>query len=151
MVRIQGEGEYTVEMDGDQVNETLTGIKVGINGSQAWPTNRYLNIWVANLADDVLGYAQFPDQYASKPNTDGVVINTTSFGTTGIVDAPFDQGRTATHEVGHWLNLFHIWGDELCGDDLVGDTPFQEWSSTGCPNHPRASCESDDMFMNYMD
>ena len=151
VVRIQGEGEYSVEMDGDQVDETLTGIKVGINGSQAWPTNRYLNIWVANLADDVLGYAQFPDQYASKPNTDGVVINTSSFGTIGFVQAPFDQGRTATHEVGHWLNLLHIWGDELCGDDLVGDTPVQEWSSPGCPNHPRASCGSDDMFMKYMD
>src|SRR5690606_6516144 len=57
-------------------------------GSPAWPADRYLNIWVANLAGTVLGYAQFPDQYASKPDTDGVVVNTTSFGTTGILRHP---------------------------------------------------------------
>src|SRR5690606_31423409 len=84
-------------------------------------------------------------------NTDGVVVNTTSFGTIGFVTAPFNQGRTATHEVGHWLNLYHIWGDAVCGNDLVADTPVQEGFSTGCPNVPRASCGSNDMFMNYMD
>lgn len=151
VVRIDGLNEYTVVRSGTQVNETVTGIKLGVDGSPAWPTDRYLNIWVANLTDPVLGYAQFPSQYASRPNTDGVVINTSSFGTIGFVQAPFDQGRTATHEIGHWLNLQHIWGDAVCGNDFVDDTPIQEQFIQGCPNHPIASCNSDDMFMNYMD
>ncbi len=125
-------------------------------GSDAWPATNYLNIWIAGdiqnqFGEGLLGYAQFPDQLSTDPDTDGVVIRTTSFGRTGNIDAPFDEGRTATHEVGHWLNLIHIWGDAVCGDDLVGDTPVQEAPTTNCPTHPQASCGSDDMFMNYMD
>ena len=45
------------------------------------------------------------------------------FGTTGVVQAPYNKGRTATHEVGHWLNLDHIWGDSNCGNDQCNDTP----------------------------
>lgn len=130
VVRKMGLASYTVSQNPEgTINEPVTGIKLGANGSPAWPADRYLNIWVADLAGSVLGYAQFPGQYASKPDTDGVVVNTTSFGTTGNVTSPFDGGRTATHEVGHWLNLIHIFGsDPGCGfDDMVADTPVQEW------------------------
>ena len=124
-------------------------------GSNAWPADRYLNIWVAErvefLGQEILGYAQFPDMMATQPDTDGVVIRTSAFGRTGNVVAPWHKGRTATHEVGHWLNLRHIWGDSICGDDFVADTPTQSTSSSDCPNHPRTSCGSMDMFMNYMD
>lgn len=129
----------------------------GSGGSDAWPADRYLNIWVCNLAGGLLGYAQFPGGPA---NTDGVVITYTAFGDIGTAAPPFNKGRTATHEVGHWLNLRHIWGDDCpgsdqcSGSDLVADTPNQECMNHGCPNFPNISCSNGpngDMFMNYMD
>lgn len=135
----------------DLIEEQNSGIKFAPTGSPAWPADRYLNIWVCNLGEDLLGYAQFPDMMATQPETDGVVIRTTSFGTVGNVSAPFNKGRTATHEVGHWLNLSHIWGDANCGNDFVADTPTQSGPNYNCPSHPHVSCGSNDMFMNYMD
>ena len=129
----------------DRMKSSSTG------GTNAWPTGQYLNIWVCNLSGGVLGYAQFPGGAAS---TDGVVILTTGFGRGGSAAAPFNLGRTATHEVGHWLNLRHIWGDAACGNDLVSDTPTQNTSNTGCPTFPKRTCgntTNGDMFMNYMD
>jgi hypothetical protein len=119
-------------------------------GSDAWPSGQYLNLWVCNLSGGILGYAQFPGGASA---TDGVVINSTAFGTTGTATAPFNKGRTATHEVGHWLNLRHIWGDATCGNDFVTDTPVHNTSNYGCPSHPKTnSCgTSAEMFMNYMD
>jgi hypothetical protein len=130
---------------------TNDGMKFNAQGgSDAWPTGQYLNIWVCNLGGGLLGYAQFPGGAAS---TDGVVINYTAFGTTGTATAPFNKGRTATHEVGHWLNLRHIWGDASCGSDLVSDTPVHGTSNYGCPSHPKSNTcgTSAEMFMNYMD
>ena len=120
-------------------------------GDDAWNSSQYLNLWVCNLGGGLLGYAQFPGGAAA---TDGVVILYTSFGRTGNVSAPYDKGRTATHEVGHWLNLRHIWGDASCGSDLVNDTPTQQTSNYSCPSYPHQTCSnttSGDMFMNYMD
>jgi hypothetical protein len=123
-------------------------------GSDAWPYDKYLNIWVCRLAGGLLGYAQFPGGPAS---TDGIVITYTAFGTNGTVAAPFDKGRTATHEVGHWLNLRHIWGDDdgaCSGSDYVSDTPNQGGPNYGTPSFPTISCgngPNGDMFMNYMD
>jgi len=74
-------------------------------GKDAWPRDSYLNMWVCDLAAGLLGFAQFPGGGAS---TDGVVIDYLYFGNTGTATAPYDLGRTATHEVGHWLNLYHI-------------------------------------------
>jgi hypothetical protein len=130
---------------------TNDGVKYASSGgSNAWPTNQYMNIWVCNMSGGILGYAQFPGGAAA---TDGVVIGYTCFGTSGTAQAPFNKGRTATHEVGHWLNLRHIWGDATCGSDLVSDTPVHNTSNYGCPSHPRSnSCgTSAEMFMNYMD
>lgn len=124
-------------------------------GKNAWDTQKYLNMWVCNMSGGILGYAQFPGSGAA--NTDGVVMLTTGFGSTGNVSAPFNLGRTATHEVGHWLNLRHIWGDGACSaDDFVTDTPIAAASNGGCPSYPSKSCSnnggfSSDMFMNYMD
>ena len=120
-------------------------------GDDAWNSSQYLNLWVCNLGGGLLGYAQFPGGPAA---TDGVVILYSSFGRTGAVSAPYDKGRTATHEVGHWLNLRHIWGDASCGSDLVNDTPTQQTSNYSCPTYPHQTCSnttSGDMFMNYMD
>ncbi|MEZ4851404.1 MAG: M43 family zinc metalloprotease [Bacteroidia bacterium] len=97
------------------------GVKFSaMGGADPWPTTDYLNIWVCNL-----------EWECSRPVsrgpsiTDGVVIGYKYFGTVGNgLVAPFNKGRTTTHEVGHWLNLRHIWGDGPCdGDDFVSDTP----------------------------
>ena len=119
-------------------------------GSSAWNTNRYLNIWVCNISGSVMGWAQFPG--GGNSQTDGIVIDYERFGTIGTVSQPYHKGRTTTHEVGHWLSLFHIWGDNTCGDDYVADTPEQEQANFGCNIHPKPSCtNSGDMFMNFMD
>lgn len=123
-------------------------------GSNAWDRTKYLNIWVCNMSGGILGYAQFPGGPSA---TDGVVVTYTAFGTMGAAQPPFDKGRTATHEVGHWLNLYHIWGDDgtSCnGSDLVSDTPNQGPENYNCPSFPKISCSNGpngDMFMNYMD
>ncbi len=123
-------------------------------GSDAWPRDEYLNIWVCNLQGGLLGYAQFPGQAA---NTDGVAVDYQFFGTINT-QPPFNTGRTTTHEVGHWLGLFHIWGDDggaCSGSDNIADTPNQGNSSSGCPSFPAtdncATTSPGYMFMNYMD
>jgi hypothetical protein len=115
--------------------------------------NTHLNFWVCNIGSGILGYAQFPGGSAA---TDGVVISPQYFGSSDFsssfyLSAPFDKGRTATHEVGHWLNLRHIWGDGTCATDYVDDTPYAQEANYGCPTHPHYTCNSNDMFMNYMD
>jgi len=122
--------------------------KGGINPTNPTTT---LNIWACTLSGGVLGYAQFPGGAAT---TDGVVILNTAFGTTGTAAAPFNKGRTGTHEVGHYFNLRHIWGDATCGSDLVTDTPPHNTANYGCPaaGH-RSTCTGTpvEMTMNYMD
>jgi hypothetical protein len=120
-------------------------------GHDAWNRDRYLNVWVCQLRDSLLGYASFPGEPA---NVDGVVITWTSFGVSGTATPPFNLGRTLTHEVGHWFNLFHIWGDDngtCLGSDQVTDTPKQGDASAGCPSFPKLSCGTKNMFMNFMD
>jgi hypothetical protein len=114
------------------------------------PTTK-LNIWVCTIGGGILGYAQFPGGSSA---TDGVVIDSRYFGTTGTATAPFNKGRTGTHEVGHWMNLRHIWGDTTCGSDLVSDTPTHNTANYGIPAFPHYStCAGTpiEMTMNYMD
>ncbi|HEX8428396.1 M43 family zinc metalloprotease [Hymenobacter sp.] len=126
-------------------NDAVKNSKRG--GDDAWPASQYLNLWVCNLGGGLLGYAQFPGGTAK---TDGVVVLYSSL--PGGSAIPYDKGRTATHEVGHWLNLRHIWGDASCGNDLVNDTPTQQTSNYGCPTYPHVTCNNQgDMSMNYMD
>ena len=118
-------------------------------GSDAITPETHLNMWVCNIGGGILGYAQFPGGSAA---TDGIVVSPQYFGSTGFVSAPFDEGRTTTHEVGHWLNLRHIWGDGRCNrDDFVADTPRSDRPNYGCPSYPTVHCRSNDMTMNYMD
>jgi hypothetical protein len=112
-----------------------------------------LNIWVCPLAAGLLGYAQFPGGPAE---TDGVVVHYRAFGDGGTAQPPFDLGRTLTHEVGHYLNLRHIWGDtpDCSGSDAVADTPNCAGPNFGTPTFPVVTCNNGpngDMFMNYMD
>ena len=138
-------------VDAFSQNESVK--KKSAGGSDAWNTAKYLNIWVCVLGDGLLGYAQFP---GGPPATDGVVILNTAFGSTGIAASPFNLGRTATHEVGHFFNLRHIWGDteDCSGSDLVSDTPRQQLPNYNEPAFPHMSCNNGpngDMFVNYMD
>ncbi|MEU4197354.1 M43 family zinc metalloprotease [Kribbella sp. NPDC026611] len=132
----------------DKVKSTATG------GIDPWDTSRYLNIWVCQLGGGLLGYAQFPGGPA---NTDGVVILHSGFGTNGTAAAPFNLGRTTTHEVGHYLNLFHIWGDDgsgCSGTDECADTPNAAGPNFGVPTFPHVTCSNGpngDLFYDYMD
>lgn len=122
-------------------------------GSDPVNASTMLNLWVCDLSSGLLGYAQFPGGASA---TDGVVIDYQAFGTSASYPmySVFNLGRTATHEVGHWLNLRHIWGDRRCGDDLVGDTPQHDDANGGCPgtNHTsRCTGKPREQWMNYMD
>jgi len=127
-------------------------VKFGARGGDdAWDRDRYLNIWVCNLSGDVLGYSSL---VGGQKATDGVVIKYTALGTKGTALSPYNRGRTATHEVGHWLNLIHVWGDAPCGDDQVGDTPPQQQATYGDPSGIVVSCNNapyGNLYMNYMD
>jgi hypothetical protein len=129
--------------------------KTSAGGSDPVDATTRLNMWVCDLSSGYLGYAQFPGGSAS---TDGVVIDYQAFGlatsATYNMYGAFNLGRTATHEVGHWVNLRHIWGDRRCGDDYVGDTPSHDGSNGGCPSNTlRSACAGRplEQWMNYMD
>jgi Pregnancy-associated plasma protein-A len=110
-----------------------------------------LNLWACTIGGGILGYAQFPGGSSS---TDGVVIDSKYFGLSGAGSAPYNLGRTGTHEVGHWMNLRHIWGDASCGNDLVADTPVAKTANYGVPTYPYVSTclpVHNEMTMNYMD
>ena len=130
------------------------GVKRSAGGGIApFQPKTHLNVWVCALSGGLLGYAQFPGGPVA---TDGVVINYRAFGTMGTAQAPFNKGRTATHEVGHYLNLRHIWGDtpDCSGSDMVADTPNCAGPNFGTPTFPVVTCNNGpngDMFMNYMD
>ena len=141
--------QTSFSISSDNVKSSSSG------GKDPWPQDDYLNIWVCDLGGGLLGYATPPSSWGN-PN-DGVVIGYRYFGTTGVAQAPYNKGRTATHEVGHWLNLDHVWGNGTCGNDNVSDTPKQEEANYSCPAFPHntnscgTSNSNGDMFMNYMD
>lgn len=157
----QTPSEFVSVAADSEIEFTLAGVFRHSNSTSSWGTNdamksayppitpeTHLNIWVCNIGGGILGYAQFPGGPSS---TDGVVVSPQYFGTTGYVSAPFDKGRTTTHEVGHYLNLRHIWGDGRCNrDDFVSDTPRSDRPNYGCPSSAY-HCRSNDQFMNYMD
>ncbi len=133
--------------------------------TRGWDPAKYMNIWLADLSGGLLGYAQFPQSPLGgmgcgnqTAGTDGVVFLYNSIGkssVTGFTGA-YNEGRTATHEIGHWLGLRHIWGDGGCTvDDFCNDTPLAGAANYGCPvgtNSCTAAPDAGvDMIENYMD
>ena len=144
-------------VNGGQATWTSSQINNTLKPSTIWDRNQYLNIWsvaFGGSSSGLLGYAQFPGGAA---NTDGIVCAYFTFGSLALPNPAggnYALGRTATHEIGHWLNLRHIWGDATCGNDLVADTPVHNTSNSGCPAYPHLStCTGNpvEMTMNYMD
>lgn len=128
-----------------------------IKPATQWDPHLYLNVWVVPLANNKLGFAQFPQQsglpglnYFNAAQTDGIVVTTNAFGANPNF-APYHLGRTATHEMGHFLGLRHIWGDGGCGvDDYCADTPEADQSHMGCQAGVQA-CGNRAMVENFMD
>lgn len=129
-------------------------------GDEIWNAKHYLNIWVTYIDQNTFGYASFPTDLATYPQYDGVVINSKAF---SIRDSNFvykNSGRTLTHEVGHWFNLFHTFGTDIsmnCSTDFVDDTPPQQpdpKNAIHCLNFPKFDdctfAANGIMFMNYM-
>lgn len=154
----------------DEVNTT-------VKPQTIWDPTQYMNMWSVQLGGasaNILGYAQFPSNSGlaglntsgGLANTDGVVANYATFGSSDYDDgsfslgAPYDKGRTMTHEVGHFLGLRHIWGDDdntdpnglACATDYCNDTPPAHKANGGC-TVPIASCTAGlfEMVENYMD
>lgn len=154
-------------VDGGQLKWTMDQIQSALKPKTYWDPARYLNIWTVYMGtsrrDNVIGYAQFPsasgleglNDNGGLAATDGVVIDYRYFGSSDKGNfpnlvSPYDLGRVATHEVGHWLGLRHIWGDGGCGaDDYCADTPGADGPNYDCATH--VSCGSRDMVENYMD
>ncbi len=144
-----------------------TYIDQTIKPATIWNTNNYLNIWVVpnytdNFGNPLLGHATFPSGSGlsgltgnfGTANNDGVVVWYKACGRVGSLDPSYNKGRTATHEIGHWLGLRHIWGDATCGNDFCTDTPTQQTANSSCPAFPHVTCSNGpngDQFMNYMD
>ncbi|MGK0365205.1 MAG: hypothetical protein ACI85O_002270 [Saprospiraceae bacterium] len=139
-----------------QTDEDIIGLKqVLYTTSPAVDSEHYMNVWVADMGGGLNGMASFPGTAA--PEKDGIVIAPKYVGTEGSAEdaEPYHLGRTLTHEIGHYLNLIHVFGPTTSGtcasDDGVEDTPNAENTYLGvCPSGIEFSCETSDMWMNFM-
>jgi hypothetical protein len=130
-----------------------------------WDSSKYLNIWVTTLSSNLLGYAEMPiadfdglETVDIDERIDGVFVGHTVFGrgTGTVTDDLYTEGRTVTHEIGHWLGLIHIWGDTRCGTDFCDDTPTAEAANlTDFCNPIFSTCSrgasTRNMIENFMD
>jgi hypothetical protein len=156
---------------------STTDIDLKLKPKTIWNSSQYMNMWSVDISGgSILGYAQFPDASGlegldasgGNANTDGVVSLYDVFGSiddndgTFILTAPYNRGRTMTHEVGHWLGLRHIWGDgtgdeaenspDCTATDYCADTPQAGWEHYTCGTFDTCpSSPGNDMTENYMD
>lgn len=149
LAKVDPLGQYTHGITRTQTNQEDIGINnTYFNIKPAWNRDEYLNIWVGDFGNNIAGQAYPP---GSPANLDGVMIDYTNFGRVGNLQSPYDLGRTLTHEVGHWLGLYHPWGlnPSCSNDDLVSDTPNQSEIYYGCPG-TKFSCNTLDNTANFM-
>jgi hypothetical protein len=159
--KVDPNGTVLAEPGIDRINVTTKGwsalpyatayIESTVKPGTIWDPTKYFNVWVLQFGGSdlgTLGYAQFPTipsgtnpvtdmvGQGGSANTDGVVIDYRYTGNVGAATAPYNKGRTLTHETGHWLGLWHIWGDDndCSGTDYVADTPNQEGENSSCPS-----------------
>lgn len=159
LANIDQQGNPTTGIIRKNVSEENIGVsddyyRDARGGSTAWTRAHYLNIWVGETNDSILGYAIYPNPIIGE--RDGIFMNYRVFGIGGNTVAPYNQGRTLVHEVGHYFGLRHPWGgDSDCStDDYIDDTPRQEGPNFSCQNFPSFSCPDQphgDLYMNYMD
>ncbi|MCI4671674.1 MAG: PKD domain-containing protein [Bacteroidia bacterium] len=154
------DGIHRVSMSGAPFTESfMNGV---VKPQTIWDPEKYMNIWVASLSNGILGFAQFPESgnvpvvglpgAPGGAKTDGVVLNYLAVGTMGTAISPFNKGRTATHEIGHFLGLRHIWGDGPCGeDDFCDDTPETSSPTFNCPPSGLSCDGQRAMIENFMD
>lgn len=144
-------------------------IETFVKPNTVWDPIRYLNIWISDrpATEALNGFSTYPagtnlsglfGGTIGTAQNDGIWIWTKAFGTVGTVVAPYNKGRTCTHEMGHWLGLRHIWGDGNCLSDYCNDTPYSKLENTGCLLHPSyinrcgvGLSPNGEMFMNFMD
>ncbi len=151
IIRTVSNRSFPIDGSARQVKYAATG------GAAAWDADRYLNIWVCELDENYLGVATFPQLFV--PEEQGVVVHYRAFGRMGSARAPFNLGRTLTHEIGHFFSLYHIWGstdNNTCSDDdNVADTPPQYIQTYDCPAGVLTDVCTNTapgiMYMNYMD
>lgn len=163
LAQLDPDGECTTGIN--RIYSPLTtNARQNVKSLIQWDPTSYLNIWIVESIENtstiaggiVAGYAQFPN--TQTPATDGIEVRHDYFGIIGTAANTGGLGRTSTHEIGHWLNLRHIWGDEpACAqDDFVNDTPLQAtYTFSTCPSFPFfdqcTPAGNGVMFPNYMD
>ncbi len=147
------DGINYIQTDFSGIGLTRRYFQTRSGGQDIWDPTRFLNVWVCEISEngEIAGLA-IPASSNFKED-EGIVIDYRFFGVDGTALEPFNKGRTLTHEIGHYLGLKHIWGDSIScqSDDGIADTPLQLDSYRGCPATPQSSCNSEDMFMNFMD
>jgi len=167
-------GTFTSKDPANAVYNNPTKFQAFVNGyikpNTIWDPTRYMNIWVSNEqgAVGLLGYATFPIGVSlpgitgtGSATTDGLWCYSAAFGSNSIFPggsytATYNKGRTAVHEIGHWVGLRHTWGDGTCATDYCNDTPPAQTANYGCPTHPLklGTCSGNttgEMFQNFMD